>query len=122
MKVFCQTDKIGESIVFFSAKVESLFYISVSSSSLMRADLQSLNIETQKLRLFVDRADQTVPMELMISFLRRVATLGHFVELRVIWQRPNNECFDVPECVVHEISQAALANRNLKFLISATII
>jgi hypothetical protein len=126
LKLLCQIDNIGELTVSspkeefalfpLSAKVESLTYISISSSSLLTADLQSLNIATSKLCLFINHDDFTVPTELILSFWRRVATLGHFVELSVIWQLPSNTLFEVPVNIIHEITQAALANRNLRLL------
>jgi hypothetical protein len=125
MRRFCQSCMMEELLVSslkeewallpFSAKAESLFYISLSSTSLMGNDLQSLNIATPKLNLIIEHDDSTVPTELLTAFWRRVATLGHFVELRVTWES-NVDSFDVPECVIHEIIQAALANRDLRVL------
>ncbi len=97
-----------------AAKVDCLeCYLSLSPS-LTKADFQSLNIVTRKLHLVI-RLDPDFPTEAIVSLWRRIAELGHFVELRVrfCWQGHD---MHVPFSVIEEIIRAATANFSLTLL------
>jgi hypothetical protein len=64
----------------FSAPVNSLYY-ETKLTSLLNADFTALHIATKKLVLRIQSEDRTYPTEASLSLLRRVAELGHFVEL-----------------------------------------
>ena len=82
----------------------------------MTADLKTLNIATSKLGLTIDSTEiETFPTEAILSFLRRIADLGHFVELK-FWFVLYDEYMEIPGVVIHELIRASLANYNLKVL------
>jgi hypothetical protein len=96
----------------FSAKVESLNYY-IWSDDITVADLESLVIHTSKLSLRICCSDERIfPTDFILTFWRRIASLGHFVELEI--EMLNK--IDIPDCVVLEIINAALANKMLRFL------
>ncbi len=112
LNLSCLQDELA--LLPFSARVEYLDY-EIDTSSLLEADLQCLEIVTKKLSLSIYHDfDENFPTELLGGFFQRVATLGHFVELKVaIHGRVN---FDIPDCFVQEIIRAARANCSLRLL------
>ncbi|GAX21809.1 hypothetical protein FisN_30Hu008 [Fistulifera solaris] len=97
----------------FSAKVESLDY-QIAYTSLQEADLQTLNIAASKLSLTLYYT-KAFPTKLVLSLLRRLAALGHFIELRLQFDSfgRNNK---IPEEVVTELCRAVLGNPTLNIL------
>ena len=78
---FFHDDEIA--VLPFSAKVGSLDY-EIWTKAPLEVALQSLNIEATKLSLSIYIEDlMFFPTDIMISFWRRVAALGHFEELGV---------------------------------------
>jgi hypothetical protein len=100
----------------FSAKADSLFYEFRMESQVSRNYWESLCITATKLSLTMF-ADEPAPSETIILFWRRIASLGHFVELKFEY-----EPVRLPLCVIHEMTRAALANKNLKVLDLAGVI
>ena len=98
----------------FSARADYLDY-TITSASLLSADLQSLDIVTAKLSLAIYHDDAVFSTDAVLSFLHRVADLGHFVELKLMFDL-NYKGSEIPECIVQELLRAALANSNLKVL------
>jgi hypothetical protein len=96
------------------ARVDSLDY-RMSSKSLMEDDFQHAFIAAKKLSLVIDHDGQQFPTEALISFLQRVAALGHFVSLRFLVIMPNR-FIAIPVCIAHELIHATLANPNLEVL------
>ncbi|GAX14664.1 hypothetical protein FisN_11Hu203 [Fistulifera solaris] len=99
-------------LLSLAAKVDSLDCL-ISSSLLQKVDLPSLSIVTNKLDIGIDHDTEEFPTELMISFWRRLAALGHFEELKVTLFV--NDC-DVPDSIVQEMIAAVNANSKLKVL------
>ncbi|GAX13005.1 hypothetical protein FisN_2HuN07 [Fistulifera solaris] len=95
-----------------TAKVESLDYC-IFSASALDTDLSVLNIVAKKLCLSVGIEDEFFPTDLMVSFWRRVAELGHFLELDIKFYGSN---FELPDYVVQELIRAAHSNINLQVL------
>ena len=120
LKRFLQVDVIDElrfvgsndqlTLLPFSAKVDHLEY-SISASAL-NVDPESLNIVPKKLFLRLSLQSIPFPKETMLSFLRRVARLGHFVELKLGFYYISA----IPDCDISELILATLANSNLRVL------
>lgn len=80
----------------------------ISSSSLLEDNLKSLNIVTNKLTFTIHHEGETFPTEPVLSFLRRLADWGYFVELKVRFTFDDDELeIDVPDCVVQEVIRTA---------------
>jgi hypothetical protein len=110
--------QLDEDIVMlpFSAKVDHLDY-EIKSSALLDGDVQSLNIVTQKLGFTIFEEGDAFPVEATLAFLRRLATLGHFVELKIRFTFDDDEMeVEIPDCVVQEVIRTALANPKLQVL------
>jgi hypothetical protein len=97
----------------FSAEVDHLEY-EVSSCSLLKADLPSLDIVATKLSLSIHFADEKFPTNFILAFWRHLASLGHFLELKISLYGIVGS--DLPSCVVEDIMRAAMANSRLKVL------
>lgn len=98
-----------------TAKVDSLDCL-ICVPSLM-ADLSSVNIVAKKLSFTIEKSGlDDFPAEPVISFFRHLANLGHFEELAVSFHFHDGADFGIPNCVVQEIINAALANSNLQVL------
>jgi hypothetical protein len=112
LKLSLLGDEVG--MFPFSAKVDHLDY-DVSTTLLMKTDFQSQNIVTDKLTVTIYNSNYSesdnFPTESVLNFFRRVADLGHSVELSVAVCRVSG---DVPNCIVHEIIRAVIANRRLR--------
>ena len=69
-----------------SAQANSLSYSGIRSSLLEKVDFSSLEIVATKLAITIlhESENSIFPTDLMLSFWRRVADLGHFVELQVV--------------------------------------
>ncbi len=111
LKMFCLNDELA--LLPFSAKVDHLDYW-ISSSSLLNNDFQLQNIVPSKLTLEIvngsDAAIDGFPTKAVISFFRRVADLGHFVELTVAFGLVSGA---IPDCVIHEIIETGTAIANI---------
>ncbi|GAX27802.1 hypothetical protein FisN_13Hu091 [Fistulifera solaris] len=122
MKLLFQVGTINElllsrlhgelALLAFSAKVDHLDY-TASSASLLSADLQSVNMAAKKLTVHITNSDESFLTEALVAFWRRVAAVGHFVELKITWA---SDSLDVPERVIHEIIHATRNNPDLKIL------
>ena len=99
----------------FSAKVDHRDY-TISAASLSHADVPTLNILVRKLFLAIVHQTSTLPAAPVLSFLRYIADLGHFVELKVCFFHSGSGCWDIPDAAVQEIIRATLANCSLKVL------
>ena len=97
----------------FATKADSLVY-DISSASLLKADFEGLNIAPTSLSLTVHHAGEGFPTEHVLSFLQRVADVGHFVRLRV--RIKLSRVVRVPDCVAQELVRATLANCGLTHL------
>lgn len=105
-------DEIG--LRALSAKVNFLDY-RIGLSSLSCAGFQPLNIVTKRLALVIHHNLDDFPTQITLWFLRCLADLGHFVELKLRFNFWGNES-DTPECVVQALVRAILANSNLNIL------
>jgi hypothetical protein len=100
----------------FSAPVDHLKY-EIETLSLHESALQCLPIVTKKLFLRIHhKYDRNFPTEPLCSFFRRVATLAHFVELKVAISTNGRVDRDFPDSVIQEIICAARSNLNLRSL------
>jgi hypothetical protein len=97
----------------FAVQVESLKY-AIWLPTLLKADFQSFQVVAKKLHLNMENGGETIPTEATLSFLRRLATLGHFEELRLAFYLDGDTV--PPECLYEAIMHVALANSNLKVL------
>ena len=103
-------------LLVFSAPVDSLEY-DIYLSSLSEADFQRLNITTKKLTLNMHHEGETFPTETVVAFYRRVAEIGHFVELGGELNLDAAAAGKVvPEIIEEEQFRAVLANSNLQVL------
>ncbi|GAX18847.1 hypothetical protein FisN_26Hu149 [Fistulifera solaris] len=101
----------------FSAPVDSfegLLYISSPDSS-----FESLNIVARKLAIRINGDVDAFPTQAVISFFRRLATVRHFVALKIRFTFIDYD--EIPDIVVEELIRAALANHDLKELDLFTI-
>ena len=111
----------------FSAPVDALDY-TIDARLLANADFQPVKIWTKKLSLAIwlgknrrtptlARDAESILTTAVNSLLRRVADIGHFLELdfRLFEQYP----FVMPDCAVEELFRATLANTNLQVLVLA---
>ena len=82
--------------------------------------MNSLNIVPDRLSITILHHNETFPTEVVLAFLRRLADLGHFEELRVgfIFYPPVTMIVPDPvrNLLVQEILRTASANFNLKVL------
>ena len=128
LKRLLQCDMIGHlalpelndemALLPFVANVHRLDY-QIRSSSLLEANLQSLHIVPSKLAIKIREGSDTFPTEPVLSFLRRLADLGHFVELKVrfTFDFDDDELqMEITDCVVDELIRTALANPKLQLL------
>ncbi|GAX28089.1 hypothetical protein FisN_2Hu090 [Fistulifera solaris] len=97
----------------FAVQVESLKY-AIWLPTLLKADFQSFQVVAKKLDLNIEYGGETIPTEATLSFLQRLATLGHFEELRLAFYLDGDTV--APECLYEAIMHVALANSNLKVL------
>ncbi|GAX26855.1 hypothetical protein FisN_9Lh140 [Fistulifera solaris] len=100
----------------FSAKVDCLDY-EIRSSSILDGDVQSLNIVANKLAFTIFEEGDAFPVEATLAFLRRLVTLGHFIELKVRFTFDDDEMeVEIPDCMVQEVICTAIANPKLQVL------
>ncbi|GAX21810.1 hypothetical protein FisN_30Hu009 [Fistulifera solaris] len=97
----------------FSTKLDQLDY-KITFAALLDVDIQDLQIAARKLSLTISFG--TFPTELILSFLRRVAALGHFIELKLGFDNHFYDKDSIPACVAEEMSRVIAANRNLEVL------
>ena len=102
----------------FSTKAKYLDYDFSSASSLLsEANLKSLHIVPSKLAFTIKEDGDAFPTEVALSFLRRLADIGHFEELKVKFTFDDIQLeVDLPDCIVDEIIRTALANPKLQVL------
>ena len=101
----------------FSLQVDSLIY-EIAASQLAEINFQSLNIVAKKLSVTVYNESDQFPTDIMLSFWRRVADLGHFVELKVKIRLDEGltDVQEAPHGVMQESFRAVLANPHLTVL------
>ncbi|GAX14121.1 hypothetical protein FisN_8Hu043 [Fistulifera solaris] len=99
----------------FSANVRRLEY-ELLASSLSQADLESLHIPARQLFIRIEDFDRDAfPTDIMLSFFRRLAHMGHFIELKVRFLFVDND-FAIPDSVIQELICTAHANDKLQVL------
>ncbi|GAX27266.1 hypothetical protein FisN_13Lh170 [Fistulifera solaris] len=103
-----------EGILPFSTKAKYLDY-DISSSSLLKADLNSLHNVPSKLALSIEHESDDFPTEPVVALFRRIAAMGHFEELKISFCFYDNYGY-IPGCVVQSLIQAAIGNINLQVL------
>ncbi|GAX17960.1 hypothetical protein FisN_18Hu171 [Fistulifera solaris] len=104
---------LGKNVVPLSAKADSVFFEEVVT------DLNSggsLNVFTRKLalNLVIDEGER-FPTAAVLAFFRRLAQLGHLVELKIAFC-DLDASLSMPNAAVHELIRTVMANVNLQVL------
>jgi hypothetical protein len=102
-------------LLAFSMKVEHL-ECEFCTSLLSKSNVEALNIVAKKLsvEIKIDDKDEPFPTQPVISFLRRIAELAHFKEIKI--KIFVNADMTIPDCIAQELIRATLANEDMEIL------
>jgi hypothetical protein len=103
-----------EGLLPFSTKAKYLDY-DISSASLSKADLKSLQIVPNQLALSIEHEAEGFPTQSVVTLFRRITEMGHFEELKISFCFYDDYGY-IPECVVQALVQAVIGNINLQVL------